>query len=474
MRLSLGGDPGGPDVPWIAVARFGSDGLAAAASMMMPSGLFWSVASDELVVSSDPVSATTDHTLDPQYVRDYVAGKTRPVTAAFVGVRRANAGSTVTWATPTSPVGSHVWCGPSVWSQPSLDGPAAMTTYLEVFDAVIADLARRSGPLVTTVSGGLDSTFVAASLVRSSDGPVRGLTYAPVPDAMVYAEADESGLAKLMANAYPGRLTVERVENVGLVRPLTAAVEISRRAGVPTFTPANQPWLSRMREIAASDGSSMWFVGSNGNAAFSYHHPYAADFYLRRASLTGIAELARNGGLRTRVLGPLRRQYLSRPVDSTAAMDRAKYLRWLARSVTGLPAAGNPAAMQGVLMADPFASRAVIEVAAAITPAEWARGGVARGFARRVSVGRVPDAIRMRSGRGLQGRDAWFVIRNDKDDYLDRISALAGIVGLEEVDHQAMHAQVAAWPWGQTQGPPWLDQIAVDRVLGVAEFVSIW
>ena len=472
MRLSLGGDPGGPDVPWAAIARFGSDGLAASASMMMPSGLFWSVAGDELVVSTDPVSATRDHTVDPQYIREYVAGRTRPDATPFVSVRRSTSGATLTWTTPTSSAGIHVWCGPSVWQRPSLDGPAALATYLETFDAVVFDLAQRSRAPVTTVSGGLDSTFLAASLVRGADGPVRGLTYAPLPGAIVDQDADESALAMLMADRYPGELTVERVDNAGLVRPLAAAAEISRRSGVPTFTPANQPWLNRMREIAAADGSSMWFVGANGNAAFSYHHPYAADFYLRRARVDGLAELARDGGLRGRVLGPLRRQYLGS--DSGPAMDRSRYLRWLARSVTGLPAAGNPAAMQGVLMADPFASRAVIEVAAAITPAEWARGPMARGFARRASAGRVPDAIRLRTGRGLQGRDAWFVIRHDKDDYLDRITALAGVAGLEEIDHQAMRARVVAWPWGSVQGPPWLDQIAVDRALGVAEFVSIW
>lgn len=473
MRLSLGGDPGGPDVPWAAIARFGSDGLAASASMMMPSGLFWSVSGDELVVSTDPVSATRVHTVDPQYIRDYVAGRARPDTASFVGVRRATSGATLTWTTPNSRVGIHVWCGPTAWQQPSLDGPGALATYLETFDAVVVDLAQRSGAPVTTVSGGLDSTFLAASLVRGAAGPVRGLTYAPLPGANVDQDADESALAMLMADRYPGELTIERVDNEGLVRPLVAAAEISRRSGVPTFTPANQPWLTRMREIAVADGSSMWFVGANGNAAFSYHHPYATDYYLRRARIERLAELARVGGLRNRVLGPLRRQYLGTGSDRGPAMDRSRYLRWLARSVTGLPAAGNPAAMQGVLMADPFASRSVIEVAAAITPAEWARGPMARGFARRASAGRVPDAIRLRTGRGLQGRDAWFVIRHDKDDYLDRVSTLASVPGLEEVDHQAMRAQVTAWPWGQIKGPPWLEQIAVDRVLGVAEFASI-
>ena len=476
MRLSLGGDPGGPDVPWIAVARFGSDGLSAAASMMMPSGLFWSTTDDELIVSSDPVSGLGTHDIDPQYVRDYLAGKSAPNTTPFIGVHRACSGATLSWESPgTEPV-MHPWCGPSTWPVPHLDGPTALSTYLEAFDLVVGDLATRSGPIVTTVSGGLDSTFIAASLARTApDGQtIRGLTYSPLPDAHLAGDADETSLAALMADTYPDRVSVESVTNAEGVRPLVAAAEISRRSGVPTFTPANQPWLTKMREIAGSDGASMWFVGANGNAAFSYHHPYAADYYLRSGRLNGIVDIARDGGLRTRVLGPLRRQYVTKSSDADPTMDRQRYLRWLARSVTGLPAAGNPAAMEGVLMADPFAARGVIDIAASITPAEWTRGGIPRGFARRASLGRVPDPIRLRTGRGKQGRDAWYVIRHDRDDYLDRIAALPRTGGFEEIDHRAMSARVAAWPWGELQGPAWLDQIATDRILGVADFVSIW
>jgi len=155
-------------------------------------------------------------------------------------------------------------------------------------------------------------------------------------------------------------------------------------------------------------------------------------------------------------------------------MDREGYLRWLARSVTSLPAAGNPAAMEGVLMADPFASRAVIEVAASITPAEWVRGSLPRGFARRAGAGRVPDPIRLRSGRGIQGRDAWYVIRNDRDDYLDRVRAVRNVAGLEHVEVFALEARVNAWPWGEIRGPAWLDQVSVDRILGTADFCGVW
>ena len=67
-----------------------------------------------------------------------------------------------------------------------------------------------------------------------------------------------------------------------------------------------------------------------------------------------------------------------------------------------------------------------------------------------------------------------YIIRNDRTEYLDRVSALADIPGLEGVDHRALAARLTAWPWGSVQGPPWLEHLAVDRLLGAAEFATIW
>ena len=167
--------------------------------------------------------------------------------------------------------------------------------------------------------------------------------------------------------------------------------------------------------------------------------------------------------LRSRVLRPLRHPQMTRP----------DYLTWLARRATGLPAASNPAALGGVLLADPFSSRAVLECAAAVTPAEWRMGGTGRAFARRAGEGRVPDAIRLRTRRGQQGRDAWHAVRFDRDDYLARIDALPGVPGLEDVDAAALRDRVDAWAWGSAEPPPWSEQVEADRLLSLAQFADV-
>ena len=345
------------------------------------------------------------------------------------------------------------------------------------------------------MSGGLDSTFLAAALVRSTQRSVLGITYSPLPDAILGLgpgiDADEAPLARLMAAHYPGQLTIDEVVNAAHVRPLAAAASVARRGGVPAFNPPNEPWMQRISAHAGASGASMLFSGVNGNAAFSYDHPYAVAYCLRRAHVGHLFEMGRGPSgvwswstARSRVLGPLRgaSPHGAGPLASfgvggtvpAGPLDRSGYLDWLARRRTGLAAASNPAALNGVLLADPFSSQAVLSAAAAIEPSEWRRGGASRAFARRAASGIVPDEIRLRTRRGQQGRDAWHVIRNDRDDYLDRVTALGNTAGLEAVEAARLRDHVAAWPWATPEPPPWREQVALDRVLALAQFVSIW
>lgn len=497
--LADGRDPAGPDVPWFAVASLAGvgAGLAAAASPMLTSGVFWSASDVALVVASDPVNASqaVRPVVDSGYVRDYAAGVVKPETAPFVGVHRMRAGDVARWAFPTARPVISTWCGPAVWDAPTLRGDAALASFLDAFAASVADLASRSPALPVSMSGGLDSTFIAATLARSTDRPVLGMTYSPLPGATLGLgpgiDADEAPLARLMADRFPGRITIDEVVNAARVRPLAAAAAVARRGGVPAFNPPNEPWMQRISAHAGAAGASMLFSGVNGNAAFSYDHPYAVAYCLKRAHLAHLVDMGRGpsgewrmSDTRSRVLRPLRGvsraetgPLASFGVGATAPsgpLSRSGYLDWLARRITGLAAASNPAAVNGVLIADPFSSQAVLRAAAAIEPSEWRRGGTSRAFARRAANGTLPEEIRLRTRRGQQGRDAWHVVRNDRDDYLDRVTHLRNIAGLEAVQPELLRDHVAAWPWATPEPPPWREHVALDRVLALAQFVNIW
>lgn len=489
-------DPHGPEIPWLAVARLTDGTLLASASTMLASGLFWSCAQGVVTVATDPrAAAPRPLRLSADYLRQFVSGQVPNDATPYEGVTRVPAGRTVRWDGDGNMTSVREWCGPSTWSAPQLDGPAAADRYLAAFDGVLSSLASY-GSVVTSLSGGLDSSFTAAGLARLAipGQPILGLVYSPLAGAHIRGAGkavDEEPMARLLEAAYPGRLVVESVRNEARTTPLAAAAAMADRSGVPCFAPANQVWLDAIRERAREAGAAMWLVSSHGNAALSHKHDYAAAYHLRAGQFLTVARMGagstgrwRASDFRLRVLGPLRRSAFGnaspppRPLDEIGPTSRVPndrpprraFLEWLARVDSGLPAVLNPAAHDGVPAVDPFLSRPVLDVAAAITPAEWMRGPGTRAFARRICEGRVPDRIRFRPDRGQQGRDAWYVICDDRDDYLDRVEAVGTVPGLEGVDIVGLRTLVSRWPWGRVEGPAWPEQVAVDRLLGVVDF----
>jgi hypothetical protein len=126
----------------------------------------------------------------------------------------------------------------------------------------------------------------------------------------------------------------------------------------------------------------------------------------------------------------------------------------------------------GALPVDPFCDAQVLALAAAITPVEWCRGPYPRGYARLLGEGRVPDAIRLRTRRGGQSWDGWFLIRNRRERYLDEIDALASnsLLG-PVVDLPFLKRKLEAGPWGRIQGPGGGEVNGIDRLLSLAGFV---
>lgn len=444
----------GPNVPWAVVARQG-EGLTAVVGPMLSSGLFWSSSEGSLIVSTDPATATYGTpVVDDDHVRACLEGLPGPQRAPFLGVHRLTPAVAAVWATPTTPPSTADFL--DLPERPDgVDEPHA--AYLAALDDVCADLTRRGAlPTRLALSAGLDSTALAAAFVRA--GPVRGLTYRPRPGAAMWladgAWADEGPLLASMVEACGGRLTVEDIVNDPAVAPLAAAAEAGTRGGVPVFNPANQPWLDRMRGRAAD---APWLVtGANGNAAFSFDHGYAVRRPPWRRSRPSSGVLARFG-----VGG----------AASPAVRTRADYLRWLARRATSLPAAANPAATRGTVIVDPFTAPSIVRLAARITPRQWRAHGP-RGFARQALTGRVPDDIRLRRGRGQQGRDAWSVVSGMRAEYLDRIASIRNVPGLAGVTVDGLAAHVGQWPWGTSEPPPWREQVAVDRLLALAAFAQ--
>lgn len=510
--LKRGGDPrgsGAPDVPWALVLRREDGVTLAAASTMLRSGLFYThrtVPERQLLVATNPGALVSEAAkpgeLDEDFVRSQAAMTVDARRTPFKGISRLPPGSTLCWR--ESGTQEVDWLTPNTLDSPTLRGDRAIRRFRQSIDSVLSDLLPRSGTLVAQMSGGLDSTFVVASLARLTDAnnPVHAFVHAPVHEAACRTEgiwdADDSEVAMAMARAYPETVVVSRVVNDDGQLALDAAAHASAKSFWPTLNPANAVWMEKINECARQQGARMLYAGMMGNYTFSHAHGYALGYELRRGSLPGAYRAATNlhhGGeswpriLRTEVSRARHsgssnrsgRDYATMlgipvtPFGQVAPESPAPREEWLASTlnrVASYPAALSPAGLGGLLVADPFAATRVLEAATAIEPSEWLRGPGVRGYARLLGEGRVPDEIRLRTRRARQSSDAWWHTRNSRERYQDEAQTLATTPILGGwIDHRKIRALVESWPWGESLGPRQIEITGVDRILSLAAYV---
>ena len=514
LMRPIKGNP--PDFKWAAAIQRPDGAVIATASTMLGSGLYWSVGHDtnnqpHLLLGVSPGDVVMRRkeptTLNHSYIREYLSGERNDRKTPYNEVHRVPAGVFAMWnSIDTSPRETE-WSGPDVWVEPYLEGMHAREAYISIFDATIARLIEGNAPLASMLSGGLDSSFVVTALARMTtpDRPVHAFVHAPHPDARLSAvgnwDPDDSEIAKKMEAAYPGRVVVSKIINTDLVHPQDAALRAAMRSWMPTFNPGNQIWIDAIAEQAAAIGAPMLFSGQNGNAAFSHEHSYAASYYLHRGRIDQLTKMVfaiddSNISLyqaaRKRVLGPLISPWRSRKNNPNAeykkligvpdsdrvsgnskTQGRRQFLEWLSQSHGALYGAGCPAGWI-LPVNDPFTASAVLAMAASITPYQWMQGPYPRGYARLLGEERVPDDIRLRTRRGGQAWDTWFVIRNQRERYLDELKLVNQSPGLAGwADTAEMQKRAEQWPWGEIQGPSQREVIAIDRLLSLAAFARM-
>lgn len=467
-------DPGSqvPDVPWAAIVERRPGEYAATASTMLPSGLCWSLGTEQLTVSTDAggVVAALERPprLDHEFLRRFTVCEVPVAGTPFVGVQRIRGGTTLTWSHGDRTPALHQWCGEQTWPHQPVRGDVGVAEYRRTFLEVVTDLTPRTPSVVAAVSGGLDSTFMVAALAQSGVETVLGLTAVPLSAAHLEPvgplDPDESALADLLQRQYPDQVLIRHVRNEVRTDPLTAARHRTATSWWPVFNPANAPWLAQLEGLSAGAGATMLLTGTHGNAAFSWTHPGTR----RPRNPLRVLRTNRRRPIGSHPAGTIGAPY--RP--PLPGRGRATYLRWLGATDNGLTAALTPGEAGGVLRVDPFRSRKILDLAARIHPDEWRVEGLPRGFARRAGAGWVPDPIRLRTRRGAQGWDSWFVMRDDRADVLTAVDRLADIPALTVwVDIGSVRRTVAGWPWGQT-GPPPPGFGAILRVLALSNYIE--
>lgn len=364
----------------------------------------------------------------------------------------------------------------------------------ELLDRVVADHLRGAGPVVAMLSGGLDSSAVAATAARlTAPDMVRTLTVRPDPEAgrpipEPYDFQDEWDLARVTAALHPNIRAEATSAQFGSVEdllrlhmPLTGRPPGNLLAGA---------WFAATWDRARALGARSMLGGQAGNAtltatALTARVRPAALADLPGALADGLARFRRSpgrraaeGALRGLVppwAGPWLRRLTGRPPawqavsglapDAATGIDADSVwrdavagdagvpfrLRWRLASIEqtwrGLSRRSPLRLVRGVEYRDPLSDVRMAEFCLALPYDQFTRGRQDRFLARRVLADRLPAEVltETRRGRQLPEWHDWMTrLRPWMAGELDRLDRSS--LGRELVDVPRLRASLDNWP----------------------------
>lgn len=370
-----------------------------------------------------------------------------------------------------------------------------------VFDAAVAARLRVCGPVVSSVSGGLDSSAVAATAARLlAPESVRGLCVVPmagesIPEGDRYP--DERPFVDSLA-AQHGNLEVEY-----LASPEIEALEVEPdsfflQAGMPMRSPSNTAWMMRMLRRTRALGAATLLDGSWGNYTISAEGTDRLAALRDRGAWAGyLRELAglwrtlprertkrllRHGvanALPDSIRRPLNRlrhrdqrpgwqlrtafnsdyfrehrldqHYRENAVvqlDVLASGARRSIMHYvLERSRMQMETTTALRTTMGVTLSDPFSDRRVIDLAMSLPDDQFLRGGIKRALARRAFADRLPPSILGNVRHGAQNGD-WHCRLTPHRDRLDEALARAerSTLAAKMLDLPRLRRLLDDWP----------------------------
>ena len=319
-------------------------------------------------------------------------------------------------------------------------------------------------PLLS-VSGGLDSSIIAASLAKTGADFVCLTMFADDP------AGDERPFARALCE-HLGVPLVERryrFQDIDIAEPLAPHLPRPReRTQALAYERANL-------EIAAEVGADAFMTGNGGDNVFGYSQSAApiADRYLadgvNKELVESIADVCRQTGCS--VCDAVRQAWrlAHRPpshrvrpnalfldADFVAGMDAAELRHpWLEAPRDALP--GKAAHVSAILRAqptleaargyhlpliNPLLSQPIVETCLAIPSWEWRAGGRDRSLARRAFAARLPRAVLNRRVKGTPGRFAARLLDHFRGPIRERL--LGGRLAAERIVDSAAIAELLA------------------------------
>lgn len=389
------------------------------------------------------------------------------------------------------------WWNPDASEIVDLGSPTAHAEALRAaLDEAVAAQLRTVGDVGAQVSGGLDSTSIAATAaLQLSPAPLRTYTSAPPRDFTGSAgtrTVDESPLVRDLAAMHP---TMQPAFIDVRGAPLFEDRYESRWAmgAGPPLNACNALWIDAIDRRASSDGVGALLTGSQGNRVLSAD----GDYWLAALARTGQwrmlarelraegfdATTVRHHLVRPLVPGvvrwawaragagsdplatwlasiPLRREVasslgLERRIPFLDPRSRPDQRRDLMRSVAPFVADSEAArgALHGLDVRDPAVDRRVLVTGMA--QPDWVRrhDGVTRAVVREAMADRLPASIASRVTRGAQLPDWLDRLTDARAEIAAEIDAVrAHDLSRSLLDVERLERLLASWPDPTTAG----------------------
>jgi asparagine synthase (glutamine-hydrolysing) len=362
-----------------------------------------------------------------------------------------------------------------------------VVAFREVFDQAVRDRLPPEGDVAVTLSGGLDSSSVAATaagVLRSQGRRLRAFTSVPVSDPSAYAGArfgDESPFARAVA-AKAGNIDLETLPATRL-SPIQAVRVGLDLFGSPIHAAGNLFWLLDLVAEADASGATRLLTGQLGNASISWHGDplsqplrYQLDCFGVRRSIKlhlrrsmpirargAVARYRFNhrdnafGGSAIRPAFARRLRLIERRMDdpqpyAPTPLDERMAILKPGRSLIGDAWAAQTAGY-GIAAADPTADVRLLELTLAVPDRIFIdpRTGTNRWLIREAMQGRLPDEVRLNRGRGVQAADLVPRLRACADEVEDALDEIASGPAADYLDLGNMRA---VWAMAQREDTP--------------------
>jgi asparagine synthase (glutamine-hydrolysing) len=376
-------------------------------------------------------------------------------------------------------------------------GDYAEAMRAELDRAVAVRLRGADGRVASHLSGGLDSTAIAATAARQlgpSGGKVTGFTAVPRPGSAPPPGRDnfydEGPLAAAVADLYPN---MEQVTLATADRSPTA--DLARHFFLyerPFLNLCNGVWMHASYEAAKARRLTIFLTGQYGNASFSYDGMAFLHQLLRQGRLLRLgSEAARlyRGGTRlgtiaAQVLGPLlpdpvwngigRLRGGDRSLASVSSLtperaaahgvyeraeergldlncrprrDPIEARLWMVRRVDSGNYRKGALAGWGVDLREPAGDRRLIEFCLSVPVEQFLLGGSRRSLARRAFADRLPAEVAGERRKGLQAVDWLEGLTAARAEVAEEVEAIAECgPAADTVDSAMLRRLVEDWP----------------------------